>query len=95
MPYPRAADRAAGRRELTSFLIHYWRPDTPAAASMEAGWDATLDAFFLRGQQAGVFCIDLAAPALTEILVGLMVRLIDAERHGRSDPQPHAGDSGA
>lgn len=71
------------QRELTSFLIHYWRPDTPAAASMEAGWDATLDAFFLRGQQAGVFCIDLAAPALTEILVGLMVRLIDAERHGR------------
>jgi TetR/AcrR family transcriptional repressor of mexCD-oprJ operon len=70
-------------RELTTFLIHYWRPDTPTAAGVEAGWDAALDAFFLRGQQAGVFRIDLAAPALTEILVGLMVRLIDAERHGR------------
>jgi TetR/AcrR family transcriptional repressor of mexCD-oprJ operon len=50
---------------------------------VEAGWDATLDAFFLRGQQAGVFRIDLAAPALTEIFVALLLRLIDAERHGR------------
>ena len=70
-------------RELTTFLTHYWRPDTPTAAGVEAGWDAALDAFFLRGQQAGVFRIDLAAPALTEILVALLVRLIDAERHGR------------
>jgi TetR/AcrR family transcriptional regulator, mexCD-oprJ operon repressor len=70
-------------RELTAFLIHYWGQDTPTAAGVEAGWDAALDAFFLRGQQAGVFRIDLAAPALTEILVALLVRLIDAEHHGR------------
>jgi TetR/AcrR family transcriptional repressor of mexCD-oprJ operon len=70
-------------RELTTFLIHYWRQDPPTAAGVEAGWDATLDAFFLRGQQAGVFRIDLAAPALTEIFVALLLRLIDAERHGR------------
>jgi len=70
-------------RELTTFLVHYWRQDTPTAASVEAGWDAALDAFFLRGQQAGVFRIDLAAPALTEILVALLLGLIDAERRGR------------
>jgi TetR/AcrR family transcriptional repressor of mexCD-oprJ operon len=70
-------------RELTTFLIHYWGQDPPTAAGVEAGWDAALDAFFLRGQQAGVFRIDLAAPALTEIFVALLLRLIDAERHGR------------
>ena len=50
---------------------------------MEAGWDAALGAFFLRGQQAGVFRIDLPAPVLTEILVALLLGLIDAERRGR------------
>jgi TetR/AcrR family transcriptional repressor of mexCD-oprJ operon len=70
-----------GHRELTTFLIYHWRQD--AAAAVEAGWDATLDAFFLRGQQAGVFRIDLAAPALTEIFVALLLGLIDAERLGR------------
>ena len=70
-------------RELTTFLIDYWRQDPPSAGSVEAGWDATLDAFFLRGQQAGIFRIDLAAPALTEIFVALLLRLIGAERHGR------------
>jgi TetR/AcrR family transcriptional regulator, mexCD-oprJ operon repressor len=69
-------------RELTTFLIRYWQ-HTPTAAGVEAGWDAALDAFFLRGQQAGVFRIDLAAPALTEILVALLLGLIDAERRGR------------
>jgi TetR/AcrR family transcriptional repressor of mexCD-oprJ operon len=70
-------------RELTTFLIHYWRRDTPTAASVDAGWEAALDAFFLRGQQAGVFRIDLAAPTLTEIFVALLLGLIEAEHHGR------------
>jgi len=70
-------------RELTTFLINYWRMEPPAAVGVEAGWDATLDAFFLRGQKAGVFRIDLAAPALTEVFVALLLGLIDAERYGR------------
>jgi TetR/AcrR family transcriptional repressor of mexCD-oprJ operon len=70
-------------REITTFLVHYWRQDPSAAASVEAGWDATLDAFFLRGQRAGIFRIDLAAPALTEIFVALLLGLIGAEHRGR------------
>jgi TetR/AcrR family transcriptional repressor of mexCD-oprJ operon len=70
-------------RELTTFLSHYWWQAPPTAVGVEAGWDAALDAFFLRGQQAGIFRIDLAAPALTETFVALLLRLIDAERHRR------------
>jgi TetR/AcrR family transcriptional regulator, mexCD-oprJ operon repressor len=69
-------------RELTTFLIRHWQ-HTPTAAGVEAHWDAALDAFFLRGQQAGVFRIDVAAPALTEIFVALLLGLIDAEHRGR------------
>lgn len=42
-----------------------------------------LDAFFLRGQQQGVFRIDIPAPALTEIWVSILLGLVEAERHVR------------
>jgi len=42
-----------------------------------------MDAFFLRGQQAGVFRIDITAAAMTELWLSMAVGLLDAERRGR------------
>jgi TetR/AcrR family transcriptional repressor of mexCD-oprJ operon len=66
-------------KEATSFLINYCKPD----AEEEAKWENRMDGFFLRGQQAGVFRIDIPAAALTEIWVGLLIGLVEAERRGR------------
>lgn len=71
------------QRELTAFLIYFWNKDYSVDPGAEAGWDAAFDAFFLRGQQAGVFRIDIPAPALTEILVAMLLGLVDAEHRGR------------
>lgn len=70
-------------RELTAFLIYNWKTNSASDIGAEAGWEAVLDAFFLRGQQEGVFRIDIAAPALTEIWVAILIGLVDAERRGR------------
>lgn len=70
-------------RELSAFLIHYWKPDPMCDPCPDASWDVALDAFFLRGQQQGVFRIDIPAPALTEIWVSILLGLVEAERHGR------------
>lgn len=67
-------------RELTAFLMYYWK-EGMEEESFES--DAILDAFFLRGQQAGVFRIDVPAPALSEIWFGVLLGLVDAERRGR------------
>lgn len=69
-------------RELTAFLMYYWK-DAPSDPCLDGSWDTALDAFFLRGQQEGVFRIDVSAPALTEILISLLTGLTDAERRGR------------
>lgn len=71
------------QRELTAFLIHYWKPDLTSELCPDAAWNMALDAFFLRGQQQGVFRIDIPAPALTEIWVSILLGLVEAERHGR------------
>lgn len=39
--------------------------------------------FFLRGQKAGAFRIDLPADVMTEVFLGTMGSLFDAENHGR------------
>lgn len=70
-------------RELTVFLINHWQPDRDCDADIEAKWNGALDGFFLRGQQEGVFRIDIPAAALTEIWVALMLGLVDSERRGR------------
>ncbi|QLF95035.1 winged helix-turn-helix transcriptional regulator [Pseudomonas sp. ABC1] len=69
-------------RELTSFLMYFWK-EGPENLCEDSGWDASLDAFFLRGQREGLFRIDIPAAALTEILVNIMIGLSDAERRGR------------
>ena len=70
-------------RELTVFLIYYWWSDDSADFTSEANWQDTLDTFFLRGQQQGIFRIDIPAPALTELWGSILVGLVDAERRGR------------
>lgn len=70
-------------RELTVFLMYYWWKDGLSDSCAEACWQDSLDAFFLRGQQQGIFRIDIAAPALTELWSSILVGLVDAERRGR------------
>lgn len=63
-------------------MYYWWRDDT-ADPTTEADWQSILDSFFLRGQQQGIFRIDIAAPALTEIWGSILIGLVDAERRGR------------
>ncbi|CAB3937988.1 TetR/AcrR family transcriptional regulator [Achromobacter insolitus] len=68
-------------RELQAFLMYYWKETGGSEAQMH--WDRVLDTFFLRGQQQGVFRIDISAAALTEIFSWTLVGLINAERLGK------------
>lgn len=73
-------------RELLAFLAFQWRPDSLEEDVDGALWlpyGAALDAFFLRGQEEGVFRIDIGAPELTEIFISLIFGMVDAERRGR------------
>ncbi len=70
-------------RELTTFLVRHWE-EMAATGAQECGQgEAALDAFFLRGQQQGVFRIDIGAAALTEIWTSILIGLVEAERRGR------------
>lgn len=69
-------------RELSSFILFYWKDKAMSLEVFDA-WHARLDEFFLRGQQAGVFRIDVPAPALTEMLTFLLIGLVNGERDGR------------
>lgn len=73
-------------KELTAFLISYWKPDTVLDARAEASWQAwedAVDAFFLRGQHEGQFKIGISAAALTEMLIWMLMGMVDAEHRGR------------
>jgi TetR/AcrR family transcriptional repressor of mexCD-oprJ operon len=69
-------------RELTAFLIYYWR-DAAKNPAMAEQWDVALDAFFLRGQREGAFRVDIPAAALTEVWGSVVIGIADAERRGR------------
>lgn len=79
----RLAVHTLENQELMLFLIYYFRPSTPAEKQAEAEWFTALDAFFLRGQQAGVFRIDVSAAAMAELWISMLIGLHDAERRGR------------
>lgn len=71
-------------RELTAFLTHYWNDiarDMPAETIEQC--EQRMDAFFLRGQQAGLFRIDVTAATLSELWFSILIGLVDAERRGR------------
>lgn len=69
-------------KELVAFLMYYWKDGTQDP-DVEASWEVLLDNFFLRGQESGVFRIDLSAAVLTELWVTTLLGLVDAERRGR------------
>lgn len=72
------------QREFLLFLIFQCRPDTYLEDLNWQHFNSTLDAFFLRGQQCGVFRIDIAAPVLTELFTASICSMVDAERRGRA-----------
>src|SRR6218665_1939570 len=82
----RLIDLHLAHRELMAFLIVQWRPDFLDLEQGDQRWllySDALDAFSLRGQELGVFRIDIAAAALTEVFASVLYGLVDAERRGR------------
>lgn len=79
----RLAVNSLEQREFSAFLMMYYWQDGATEMGADAGWELQLDTFFLRGQQAGAFRIDITAPALTELWIGIFSSLVDAERRGR------------
>ena len=78
------------QREFLLFLIFHYRPDTHSNDPNCARFNALLDAFFLRAQQAGLFRIDIAAPLMTELFTAMICSMVDAERRGRAAPKDSA-----
>lgn len=76
-------------REFTLFLTYYWN-EVEKPMEENAIWEPKVDAFFLRGQQEGVFRIDFSAATLTELWLGTVIALIDGERRGRIPRAPLA-----
>tara|TARA_B100000749_G_C18448772_1_gene475364 strand:+ start:6042 stop:6596 length:555 start_codon:yes stop_codon:yes gene_type:complete len=73
-------------REMMLYLTFHYKPDS-LDAKVDGRWQPfmdSLDAFFLRAQQAGVLRIDLSAPVLTELFLSLIYAIVDAERRGRA-----------
>ncbi len=74
------------QREFIHFLMFQAPPDTLNEAGDGERWHGyigALDAFFLRGQRAGAFRIDLPAVAMSELFMATVWAVIDAERRGR------------
>ncbi|WP_445675175.1 efflux pump transcriptional repressor NfxB [Pseudomonas aeruginosa] len=74
-------------RELLVFLVFQYHPDFLDPHGEGARWQSyleALDAFFLRGQQKGVFRIDITAAVFTELFITLVYGMVDAERRGRA-----------
>ncbi|GLZ86999.1 HTH-type transcriptional regulator nfxB [Metapseudomonas resinovorans] len=74
-------------RELLVFLMFQYSPEFLAPESGGARWRSymeALDTFFLRGQQQGVFRIDIGAAVFTELFTTMVYGMVDAERRGRA-----------
>lgn len=74
-------------REMLVFLMFQYRPDFLNPEGGGARWQSyilALDNFFLRGQQQGVFRIDITAAVFTELFTTMIYGLMDAERRGRA-----------
>lgn len=82
-------ERHLAERELMLFLIFQYTPDALRWADRYSPWKAYvdgLDAFFLHGQQRGLFRIDVPAPVLADLFASLLCGMIDSERVGRAAP---------
>ncbi|WP_025128964.1 TetR/AcrR family transcriptional regulator [Pseudomonas sp. PH1b] len=73
-------------REMLMFLLFQYHPDTLCSDDDDRwqGYCDALDAFFLRGQQLGVFRIDIPAAVFTELFLTMIFGMVDAERRGRA-----------
>ncbi|CAI8732598.1 TetR/AcrR family transcriptional regulator [Pseudomonas sp. IT-P4] len=74
-------------RELLAFLMAQYRPDVLDVERGDTRWQfylEALDGFFLRGQQEGMFRIDITAAIFTELFITLVYGLVDAEQRGRA-----------
>ncbi|AZD02394.1 MULTISPECIES: TetR/AcrR family transcriptional regulator [Pseudomonas] len=74
-------------REMMIFLLFQYRPDSFDDSEANRSWRAyadALDSFFLRGQQAGAFRIDISAAIFTEMFLSMVYGIVDAERRGRA-----------
>lgn len=74
-------------RELLAFLMAQYRPDFLDLEQGGRRWLfylEALDGFFLKGQQAGLFRIDITAAIFTELFISLVYGLADAELRGRA-----------
>jgi TetR/AcrR family transcriptional regulator, mexCD-oprJ operon repressor len=79
----RLIENHLAHRELTAFLIHYLNQCELGESSPTLGWTSAMDAFFLRGQQEGVFRIDIPTPALSDLFMSMLLGAIESERRGR------------
>lgn len=73
-------------KELFVFVSNTWEPQLLEASAQGHRWveyEAIFDRFFLRGQQEGFFRIDISAAALSELMIGMLSALMNAERSGR------------
>ncbi|OLF54299.1 TetR/AcrR family transcriptional regulator [Pseudomonas chlororaphis] len=80
-------DEHLAQREMLVFLLFQYRPDTLGLNGEDTGlqyYVDALDAFFLRGQQLGVFRIDITAAVFSELFLTLIFGIVDAERRGRA-----------
>ncbi|WNW10036.1 transcriptional regulator [Pseudomonas sp. DTU_2021_1001937_2_SI_NGA_ILE_001] len=79
-------DGHLANREMLIFMMAEWRPDFAEDGVEMRRWQPyadAMDAFFLRGQHAGVFRIDISAPVLTELFCSMIFGLVESERRGR------------
>lgn len=79
-------DNHLTNKDLLLFLIYHWRPEYLDESHPDQVWvrgQATLDAFFLKGQQDGDFRLDISAATMTEFFYSLLAGLVDAELRGR------------
>lgn len=79
----RLSNNFINNQEFMMFLLYNWSPDRPMGIESPTEWYLALDEFFLRGQQLGIFRVDIAAAAMSELLFSMLIGLQDAERRGR------------
>lgn len=73
--------------ELSSFIFYHWQQDTPVGETPVELWSEhtrILDQVFLRGQQQGLFRVDVSAQTLSDACGFLICGLADSARCGRS-----------
>lgn len=79
----RMIDGHLAHKEVMLFAFHYCKEDQTDTEYTWQKHQDLLDRFFLRGQQQGVFRMDIPASYLCEYFCWALVGFIEAERVGR------------